>query len=366
MMRIPSIGLIEIIILAVVIGLPLLVVGLVLTIVAKKRRDRSIQAADGPGPGATPSKSSSAGKWLLLLGLVLVLALPLVVVVGGVLFVIPVRRESTALQDPTPMVQVVAGSTPIGTPLPTFEPTSNSGAGSVESPPPEPASLSITPDDGWLLVTLPGLTGLAVLVGVVILAVVLTRWRGSDVGPENVGQANGGDWARRARLRYALLALATWLALSIFLVLDVFFAVSVYWQFVAIYAAFWVLIGALLLVGSPRREKLLILGLLVVVLFSVRFVDWNSRKPFLKDLYRVEEDMTVAQVEQIMGDYMVGTGWPARPLGLPGEDSAAVTEELAAPDRLVYRHTDEGWGDSDWGEIRFEEGRVVEIRFLPD
>jgi hypothetical protein len=33
---------------------------------------------------------------------------------------------------------------------------------------------------------------------------------------------------------------------------------------------------------------------------------------------------------------------------------------------MVYRHTSEGWGDSDWGEIHFEEGRVVEIRFLPD
>jgi hypothetical protein len=39
---------------------------------------------------------------------------------------------------------------------------------------------------------------------------------------------------------------------------------------------------------------------------------------------------------------------------------------MAQPDRLVYRHTDEGWGDSDWGEIYLENGRVVEIQFLPD
>jgi hypothetical protein len=171
---------------------------------------------------------------------------------------------------------------------------------------------------------------------------------------------------RTAWLRYALLALAIWFALSIFLILDVSFSVSVYWPFLAIYAAFCLLIGALLLVGSPRREKLLILGLLLVVLFSIRLVDWNSRKPFLKDFYRVEEGMTVEQVEQIMGGYM---GGPCEPTCSPdpsGGQQAIETEVQTGPDRAVYRHTDEGWGNSDWGEVTFEEGRVVEIQFLPD
>ncbi|MGD9049488.1 MAG: Clr5 domain-containing protein, partial [Anaerolineae bacterium] len=140
----------------------------------------------------------------------------------------------------------------------------------------------------------------------------------------------------------------------------------VYWPFVAIYAAFCVLVGLLLLVGSPKREKLLILGLLVVVLFSLRFVDWNSRKPFLKDLYRVQEGMSLEQVEEIMGEYMGGACCPAEPLGPTGGEGAAQTEGMAQPDRLVYRHTDEGWGNSDWGEIHLENGRVVEIQFLPD
>ncbi len=181
-----------------------------------------------------------------------------------------------------------------------------------------------------------------------------------------MGDVKRDEWARTAKLRYALLALAIWFALSILLVLDVGFAVSVYLQFLAIYTAFWVLMGALLLVGSPRREKLLILGLLVLVLFSIRFVDWNSRKPFLKDFYRVREGMTVEQVEQIMGSYMGGTCCPAHPLGLPDGKQTAETEELAVPDRAVYRHTNEGWGNSDWGEITFEKGQVVKIEFLPD
>jgi NADH:ubiquinone oxidoreductase subunit 3 (subunit A) len=209
----------------------------------------------------------------------------------------------------------------------------------------------------------------SILVGLLLLVPwLVNRRKGTDTQPrdQRVGDDNEDEWARTARLRYALLALAIWFALSIFLVLDVGFSVSVYLQFVIIYTLFWVLIGVLLLVGSPRRHKLLILGLLVAVLFSIRSVDWNSRKPFLKDLYHVKEGMTVEQVEQIMGRYMGGTCWPAHPLGLPSGKAAIETEELAQPDRLVYRHTDEGWGDSDWGEITFEKGRVVRTQFLPD
>jgi hypothetical protein len=451
-MPIPSIALTEIIILAIVAGLLLLIGGIVLAIVTGKKRGRSAQANPQLGPDAATSRSSNPGRWLLPLGLAVLLALPLlplVVVASGILIVTPVKSTRTDHQGPAPQVQVVAMPTSMGksldaTPTNTPRPTAKPGAGPIEAPPPEPASLSITPDDDLLFVTLPGIAGLAVVVGVVILAIVLKRWQGSVPRLETVGEIEArkgsrlavalvvlavlavlsifvilaldlsvwtfswsvtifavysvlvgllllvprllrrrqrkgshlgdqgivddsrDDWVRTAKLRHALLAIAIWFALSIYLVLDVVFSVSVYWQFVAIYTAFWVLIGALLLVGSPGREKLLTLGLFVVVLFSLRAIEWNSRKPFLKDLYLVKEGMTIEQVEQLMGNYMGGICYPAHPLGLPAGRSAAETEELALPDRAVYRHTNEGWGDSDWGEIRFEEGRVVEIRFLPD
>jgi hypothetical protein len=451
MMRMPSVALIEIIIIAIVVGLPLLVGGVVLAIVVRRQRARRTQTDPQPGSGSTTSRSSNLGKWLLLLGaaLAVLLAVPLAVVAGSFLLVIPVRSARTTQQGPAPVVQVVAmptsAETPmVATPMHTPRPTSESGTGLVEAPPPEPTSLSITPDDNSMFVTLPGIAGLAVLVGVVILGIVLKRWQRSDPRMKTVGETRGGigsrsavalvalatlavlsifvilaldfsiwtlvwsivifalcsilvgllllvpwllrrgqgrdsqlwdhgivddagdDWTQTARLRYALLAIAIWFALSIYLILDVAFAVSVYWQVAAIYAAFWILIGALLLVGSPSREKLLILGLLVVALFSIRFVDWNSRKPFLKDLHRVQEGMTIDEVEQIMGDYMGGICYPDHPLGLPARESVAEAEELALPDRAVYRHTNEGWGDSDWGEIHFEKGRVKEVRFLPD
>jgi hypothetical protein len=376
MMGIPSIGIIEIIMIAGAAGMVLLAGGLVIALVARTQRDRRTQAEDQPGPDTTTSRSPKSGIWLLLLlGLIAVLALPLVVIAGGILIITPVRSSRTDYQGPAPQVDVVTMPTSaeaalVATPSNTPRPASQLSA---ESPPSEPASLSVSPDDDLLFVTLPGFAGLVALAGAVILALVLPRWRvrrwkGGDGQPrdQGTGEDDGGKWARKARLRYALLALAIWCALSILLILDVGFAVSVYLQFLAIYAAFWVLVGALLLVGSSRREKLLILGLIMVVLFSVRAVDWNSRKPFLKDFRRVREGMTVEQVEQIMADYLVETCYPIHPLGLPGGSPAVDTDELTLPDCMVYRHTNEDWGDSDLGEIRLEKGRVVEIQFLSD
>jgi hypothetical protein len=121
----------------------------------------------------------------------------------------------------------------------------------------------------------------------------------------------------------------------------------------------------LLLIGRPLREKFLILGLFLVLVVSIYFVDWNSRKPFLKDFHRIEAGMTEQQVDQIMAGYMKSYG------GGPPASLREYEPEYDGQGRLLtgwitYRHTKEGWGDSDWGEITFADGQVVEKRFLPD
>jgi hypothetical protein len=71
--------------------------------------------------------------------------------------------------------------------------------------------------------------------------------------------------------------------------------------------------------------------------------------------------MTETQVEQIMSSYRHGSGWPANP-----NPEAVEPGDLIVPETVIYRHTNAGWGDSDWGLIRYHDGRVVTVEFNPD
>jgi hypothetical protein len=73
--------------------------------------------------------------------------------------------------------------------------------------------------------------------------------------------------------------------------------------------------------------------------------------------------MTPDLVDQIMAGYMREAG--------VGPLNSETQTTLDAQGRsytgsVTYRHTNEGWGNSDWGVVTFEDGRVVQTRFLPD
>jgi hypothetical protein len=374
MERIPSFGLAEFIILAIAAGLILLVGAAIVAVVVTRRRKEDSQKAT-PRESEGASRSWRGGKWMALIVLLALLALPLCVVLGGVLVVTPVRRTMVQEQGAEAVIQEVAltaatvalpamsatpGAAPTPTPLAMSAPSQSGRASSTGS-----VLLSLDPFDPTAIVILIGLAGLVLLLGVAVVVAVGQSRKPRDIPLRDVelDPEDRDIWSRTKTLRYVLLALVSWVALSAFLVLDLFFSVSLYWQFVVIYAAFWLLVGALLLVGSPRRDKLLVLGLVALVLFAVRFVDWNSRKPFLKDLDSIREGMTLELVDQIMAGYM-------REAGVGPLDPETQTE-LDAQGRILtgsvtYRHTNEGWGNSDWGVVIFEDGRVVQTRFLPD
>jgi hypothetical protein len=295
------------------------------------------------------------------------------VVVGGVLTITPVRQ--TTVTDPglEPEIHVVEQGESIVTLSPaTTEPVGTSSQGEQASETPQPPStppgrsalLSLNPFNPTTFVMLLGLAGLVLLLGVAVVAAVGKGWKGTEE-PSGAIQVNGDSQetgSRTEKLRSLLLALVLWIALSAFLILDLVFQVSLYWQFVVMYAAFWLLVGALLVTGRPLSDKLLILGLFVLVLGSVRFVDWNSRKPFLREFYSLQEGMTAEEVDQIMSGYMKAHGG-----GTPAQDQYEFDEQgEIVTGWVTYRHTNEGWGDSDWGVVTFENGRVVRLQFLPD
>jgi len=237
---------------------------------------------------------------------------------------------------------------------------SNSVTVEIASEPggPTVSPLSLDPHDNVArFVVLPAIAGLMVLVGMVIVAVVPEPRKESDTQSQDTKPAEDSGHARvdSAKPRYGILVVTFWIALSGFLILDLAGSISLHLGLTVAYDAIWVLIGALLLRDSSARRKVLILSLFVIAVFCVRFVDWNSRKPFLKDLYTIREGMTPTQVEEIMGRYTVGGG----------QTESAERGEIVAGS-ISYRHTQEAWGNSDWGTVTFESGRVVNVDFSPD
>lgn len=125
----------------------------------------------------------------------------------------------------------------------------------------------------------------------------------------------------------------------------------------------WTLVLALFLVRGRTKVKAGILAAFLVWLPILHLVEWSSREPFLRDLHRVQAGMTPQEVEAIMEHYIRGTGWPASGLA---EGALAATGELRLKGCDVYRHSNRGEFDSDWGIVCFEAGRVANVEFSHD
>ena len=377
MSPIPSIGLAELAILAGIVGLVAIIGVIVVAAIVKGRKKKS--------DTLRPEGARRSWIWIIIPILLVLIAIPLIVGVLGVLLVTPVRQSISVIgPGPEITMQPAVVTAPTATPpsavttsdvtpthmlLPTLTPGETS-SDALEPLPTSTANSKIAPlslnpfSELTMFVVLPAIAGLVLLIGIVIVTAVLKRWQASDtqLKHSDINGVSGDKNAKTTRLRHLFLTFIFWIALSIFLVFDLGASVSVYFRFTAIYAGFWTLVGALFLYDRPMREKLLILSLFLIVIFSIRFVDWNSRKPFLKDLYSIQEGMTPAQVEQIMSDYRIGGGSPF----LNGPETELNEQGEIVTGGITYLHTDEGWGNSDWGVVIFENGRVVRVEFLPD
>jgi len=141
----------------------------------------------------------------------------------------------------------------------------------------------------------------------------------------------------------------------------------------------WLPIGASLLRGSgPSRRQILLAAAFCLILLG-KFADWNSRRPFIRDLLRIREGMTVEQVDNVMARYMTGTrlAWPPISDDKPKSSSSispatsqtvkkGPDNELNLTDSNVYRHSNEGAYNADWGIVRFHEGKVESVDYMPD
>jgi hypothetical protein len=180
-------------------------------------------------------------------------------------------------------------------------------------------------------------------------------------------------------MRLALTIIASF-AIVLFALCEIGLAYPVAWW---LYLSVALLFSVALIRPAPFRNQLVRLGVLagvITFIAALYFVDWTTRKPFLRDLARVRVGMTEAEARHIMGHYMEGTGWPAIPgsasnapgtLNIAGSDSQYATGtsssgEMVIRDSLVFRHSNDGAFNSDWGIISLSRGRVVRVEFSPD
>lgn len=132
--------------------------------------------------------------------------------------------------------------------------------------------------------------------------------------------------------------------------------------------------------GRLRAVRGVSLASILAVIVALYVVPWTSRKPFLRDLAKVQVGMSEADVREIMRGYREGTGWPASPFDTATNDgrlsivgggggyatSLSPAGEMALRDALVFRHSDAGAFNSDWGIVVLSAGRVARVEFSAD
>lgn len=96
-----------------------------------------------------------------------------------------------------------------------------------------------------------------------------------------------------------------------------------------------------------------ILATITLVIISIKFVDWDSRKTFARHLYRVHEGMTAVEVEKVMAKHLKNYIEPE------SEHYNHLVPGFSGTVR--YRHSQYGWPNQDWGSVTFQNGRVVDV-----
>lgn len=148
-------------------------------------------------------------------------------------------------------------------------------------------------------------------------------------------------------MRTAFGIVGSLILLAAFLFFDYAYAVSVYRVVVLLTSTIFGAYALFAFHGIPSKIRWGIVGIGCGLIIGLRFVDWNSRKPFLRDLLSIRQGMTYAEVDAVMGKYI-------------------HEPESQTKDSVVYRHTNEGWGDSDCGFVSFSDGNVVAVEFSHD
>ncbi|MBN8551036.1 MAG: hypothetical protein J0M12_17115 [Deltaproteobacteria bacterium] len=121
------------------------------------------------------------------------------------------------------------------------------------------------------------------------------------------------------------------------------------------------------------KSRFLLILLMSFIWQSIAIAD--SRDDFLTVLGKVSPGMPKVEVDRLFKKYMKGTNWPyasGPSAELIGTRRGTFEVDTSKKDQLtlkncdVYRHSNDGKYDSDWGIVCFKDGKVDWVDFAPD
>jgi hypothetical protein len=138
----------------------------------------------------------------------------------------------------------------------------------------------------------------------------------------------------------------------IFMVAEIFFPFSEL-PFINLAAAVLLIqAGRATMPHIPAGRRRALIAMFVLLILSVRYIDWISSKPFARHMFQVHRGMTGVEVERLMSSHLKDWNQPE------SEHYRHLDPNFTG--EVWYRHTTEGWGNADWGKIVFKDGRAVD------
>lgn len=151
------------------------------------------------------------------------------------------------------------------------------------------------------------------------------------------------------------------------------------WDFYTLYGLVISVLLSLFIIRRFSVTKCLLYLCFLFFLIILKCVPWTSRKAFVADLYSLRRGMHISEVEQRMSRYLRGTGLPLLPSHLSASTNltdlssshryqltGGETGSLELKNSLVYRHSDEGHFNGDWGIVKIHNGHVMSVSFSMD
>lgn len=139
----------------------------------------------------------------------------------------------------------------------------------------------------------------------------------------------------------------------VYLVVEGFYALSIVPLTMPTCGLLGVCVGCFIFRRMNAKNRLTLMALLLLLTLATGYLDWNDRKPLLRDTYRIKVGMTASDVESLMASHRIG---PAGPI------DNEVESEPEGKNGLYYMTP----RSSDMVVVNLIEGKVGSVIFSAD